>query len=904
MPWWMRLRKLIGNVVWHKRVDRDLAAEVESYLALLIAEKEAEGLTPDEANRAARIEVGGMEQVKEQVREARAGARLESFLREVSYAARTLRRTPAFTAVAVLSLSLGIGANTALFTMVNQMLLQLLPVREPQQLVLLTWAGQFIGGSSRGLYDTFSFPMYQDLRNGNPGAVTGLAARYQETVDVSDHELSQRAKAEVVSGNYFSLLDVRSSLGRTLIDSDDRLGNGEPCAVLSYKYWQRRFGGSPAVLNKSIQINGQPVTVVGVAQSGFRGFEPLDPSELFVPLAMKKIVTPTWDDRERRDSIWLKVFARLKPGVSPQAAMYGLSVPYRAALESDLQANGRSAEFARRYRKNTLQLVPAAQGYGSVREFFAKPLMILMAMVGTLLLIACGNVASLSVTRAAARQKEIAIRLAMGATRGSLIRLMLTESLLIAGVSGLLGLGMAYWIAKLLVRAVPMEGLAGAISTTPDSRILAFTVGLSFLTAVLFGLLPALQTTRPDLAPTLKVEGGTVTLGTVQSRLRRVLVAAQVALSLLLLIGAGLFARSFQKLLAVNPVIRAGHLLAFSINPTLHLYSPERARSLFITLQKSLGSLPGAASASGASFPILANVNWQNGTAVEGSANRRSESRQAGWNQVLPGFFSTMGIPLIMGREFNERDRLGAPKVVIVNQTFVRTFLPHENPIGRRVGWGGPPFDKEIIGVVQDFKGGDLKDEPFPYTITAVLQDEKPSEMTFYVGAQNPGNLAQAAMQEVKKLDPALPVYDIKTVDQQIGETHFLDRLFASLAGAFGLLATLLAAVGLYGVTAYSVARRTQEIGIRMALGAARSDVLRLVLWEVCGLVAVGLLVGVPAALTLGKLVESQLYGLRADDLLAVLAAIAILVIVSGIAGYVPARRATRIEPLEALRYG
>ncbi len=901
---WMQVRKFLRNLVWRERVNRDLDAEVRSYLDLLIAEKEAHGLTRDAAQRAARIELGGVEQVKERVREARAGAWLESMGRAIVYAARTLRRTPGFTVVAVLSLALGIGANTALFTLVNQMLLQLLPVREPQQLVMLTWAGQFIGGSTRGLYDTFSFPMYQDLRKGNPGAVAGLAARYQEMVDVSDHQLSQRANAELVSGNYFTLLGVKTSLGRTLLDSDDRPVNAEQCVVLSYDYWQRRFGGSAAVLNKSIQLNGQPVTIVGVAPRGFRGFEPLNPSEVFVPLAMKKIVTPTWDDRDRRDSIWLKVFARLRPGVNLQAARNGLNIPYRAALEGDLQSNGSSADFARRYRKNTLQLISAEQGYGDVREFFAKPLMILMAMVGTLLLIACGNVASLSVTRAAARQKEMAVRLAIGATRGSLLRLMITESFLIAAVSGLIGLGMAYWIAKLLVKSVPMESLAAGISIAPDSRILAFTLALSFLTTVLFGLLPALQATQPDVAPTLKNEAGAVTLGTGQTRLRRLLVAAQVALSLLLLVGAGLFARSFQKLLATDPGVRAGRLLAFSINPALHHYSPERARSLFLGLQRSLEGLPGAATASGASFPVLANVNWQNGTAVEGFENKRSESRQANWNQVLPRFFSTMGIPLIMGREFSERDGPGAPKVVIVNQTFVQTFLPHENPIGRRVGWGGPPFDKEIVGVVQDFKGRDLKDEPFPHTFTAALQNEKPSEMTFYVQSDTPRSLAHAVLQAVKRLDAELPVYDVKTLDTQIAETHFLDRLFAWLAAAFGLLATLLAAVGLYGVTAYSVTRRTQEIGIRIALGAARSDVLRLVLWEVCGLVGVGLLVGVPAALTLGKLVESQLYGLKANDMLAVLAAIAILVTVSGLAGYFPARRATRIQPVDALRYG
>jgi predicted permease len=645
--------------------------------------------------------------------------------------------------------------------------------------------------------------------------------------------------------------------------------------------------------------------VIGVAERGFSSFEPMAPADVFVPMAMKTVVTPTWDDRARRNSIWLKIFARLKPGVDPRAAQSAMDVPYHSVLRNDLIGVGVPQQYWKPYLKNTLQFTDASKGFGSFQQLFGKPLYVLLAMVGTLLLIACVNVANLLITRAAARQKEIAIRLSLGATRGSLIRLVMTESLLVAVAGGLLGLLIAMWMASLLVGILPYPNIGAVLRTTPDVRIFAFTGGVSLLAAILFGSAPALQGTHPDLAVTLKSESGKHSSGSSQTRLRKLLVSAQVGLSLLLLVGAGLFARSLYTLLATNSGIETTQLLAVTIDPSLHRYTPDRAKHLFVELQNKLLRLPGVISASAASYPVLADDNWTNTVHVAGYHPREGEDMNPGFNQVLPGFFRTTGARVIAGRDFTERDTSGAPKVVIVNETFAKRFYPQESPLGHRIGWGPEgPLEMEIVGVARDMKGGDLKEKAKPWTFTPALQDLTPSEMTFYLRtSRDPLSVAQAARQSVVSLDASLPVFNVKTVETQIKETHFLDRLFAWLSVAFGALATLLASVGLYGITAYAVARRTQEIGIRIALGASRGNVLRLMLSEVIFLVGAGVAVGVLGALGLGKLVESQLFGVNANDPLVILLAVGVIIAVTALAGYLPARRATGIDPMNALRY-
>lgn len=829
---------------------------------------------------------------------------MRGITQEFRFALRNLLRNPAFAVTAVLSLALGIGANTAIFTLTNQILLRMVPVKEPQRLVAFHWTGQFIGGSSRGYEDSFSYPMYADLRDSSQ-PFTGIAARYEDTVDVSDKGPAERATAELVSGNYFGVLGVTAAIGRVLTAAEDRVKGGEPYVVLSYDFWQRRFGGDPSALNRAIDVNGHPMTIVGVAQRGFHGLSMMNPADLFVPLMMKTVVTPTWDHLNRRDSIWLHLLARLRPGVDPRAAQSAMAGAYRAALEHDLAANARDAKFSERYVQNQLRFASAAQGYGGMRESFSKPLYVLLAMVGTLLLIACANVANLLITRAQGRQKEISIRLALGATRRSLMRLILAESALLAAVSGALGLLLSGWIASLLVSVLPFHNIGAAIQTSPDWRILAFTAALSLLTALLAGFTPALQATRPEVAPALKNESRTASLGLGQTRFRRVLICAQVALSFLLLAGAGLFARSLYKLLTVDSGIETGRLLAFSIDPSMHNYTPARERRLLLDVQSALARIPGAQGASGVSYAVLTDNNWQNTVHIEGYRPSSGEDITPGWNQMLPGFFSAAGVPLIAGRDFNERDTAGAPTVVIVNETFQKRFFPHESPVGHRIGFGeSGPTNLEIVGVVKDMKQGDLKEKPKPWTFSAVLQNPAPGAVTFYVRtARDPLTVAQAVRQVVNRLDASLPVYDLKTLDAQIGDTHFLDRLLAWLSVAFGFLATLLASIGLYGITAFNVTRRTQEIGIRMALGAARRNVLRLVMREVLILAGIGVVIGLTGALALGRLLESQLFEMKASDPAVMGGAMAVVLMVSALAGYLPARRAARIDPMQALRW-
>jgi len=828
---------------------------------------------------------------------------------DIRFAVRSLARNPGFTAAAVISLGLGIGASSAIFTVADQALVRLLPVKDPQRLVEFKWTGDFIGGSSRGLNDVFSYPAYVDLRDGNPGALTGIAARRQEQVDTGERGQAEQAMAEMVSGNYFDVLGVAAAIGRTLRPGDDKVKNGEPYVVLSYAYWQRRFGGDPSVLNRAIDINGHPMTVVGVAQRGFTGFEKVMPSDLFVPLMMKTAVTPTWDDMARRDSIWLNIFGRLRAGTDAKAAQSAMATPFHNVLRSDLAANERDFRFQKQYLADTLQLQNASQGLAGVGDSLGRPLLIISAMVGVLLLIACVNVANLLVTRSAARRKEIAVRLSLGATRGTLVRLVMTESLGLAVGGGLLALLCSAWTTSFLLPLVPGEQLDTAFRTTPDARILGFTALVSIVTALLFGLAPSFQASGLDPMHALRSESTRISMAASQRWFSRALVAAQVALSLTLLVAAGLFARSLYRLRSVDTGMQTSHLLQFTIAPSRHNYTLDRSRRLYTELQEGLRRLPGAVSASGVTLTILSGEEEENTVAVEGYHPRAGEDMNPHWNAALPGFFSTAGVPLIAGREFTERDSGATPRVLIVNESFVKRYLPNQNPIGRRIAWGGGgnPLDTEIVGVVRDFKAENPKDKLRPFMFSPALQNLFDfwtiPQMTFYVRATGaPKTLAQGARSILHRLDSSLPMFDVKTLDDQIGETNLNDRLFAVLSSAFAFLATLLASVGLYGVTSYAVARRTPEIGIRLALGADRTLIIRLILREVAGLTVVGMAAGIPLVLAFGRLAESHLYEVKGQDLGATLAAFAVIGGVSLVAGYLPARRVSRIDPTEALR--
>jgi Acidobacterial duplicated orphan permease len=891
-----------------ERRDQDFNDEIQEHLALLEKEFERRGLSPEEARYAAKRQFGGITQLKEVRRESRSIPQFDVLSRDIRYAFRAIRKAPGFSLTVVLMLGLGIGANSAIFTLADQMLLRLLPVKDPQKLVLLNDDGIFIGGSCRPCKDTFSYPAYLELRNSARNAFTGIAARYQAPVDIAVNGSAQRAEAEIVSGNYFGVLGVNAVIGRTLAPEDATVKLGDPYVVLSYSYWRRRFGGNPAILNRSINLNGHSMTIIGVAPKGFLGFDEASPSDVFVPMTMKPVVTTTWDDMERRNSTWLRMFARLKQGVSVKVAEAAIAGPFKGVLREDLAAVHRDERFSEQYMSSRIVLESASKGFNNLEDTFGKPIYVLSVMVGLLLLIACVNVANLVLARSSARQKEMAVRLALGATRMGLVRLALSESMILAAFGSLVGLLLSYWISGLLVTLLPIENGGALISAVPNASVLCFTAGLTVLTVLLFGLTPALQSTRPDVAPTLKNESASASLAASQIVVRRLLIFAQVTLSVLLLIGAGLFALSLQKLMSVDTGIRPTHLLAFLITPSRHRYTAQQSRQYFLDLQNRLDHLPGVTSASAAEIPILSGQNESNTVHVEGYRPRPGESMQPSFNAVLPDFFTTMGIPLIAGRDFNQRDTAGRPKAVIVNEAFAKRYVPHGSPVvGLHLGWFGQgPMDYQIVGVVKNSKQSDLREEAKPCTYISVFQYPAAAlpDLTFYVRTvHSPLMEAQQIRRAVAQIDSSIPVSKLKTLEMQIDETQTMDRLFAWLSVAFAATATLLASIGLYGLMAFLVTRRKLEIGIRLALGAERGQVLKLIMKDVLVLTLAGMTCGLLLAVSLAHLIQSQLYGIKAtDSSVVVLASLSILAVCC-IAGYLPARRATKIDPSVILRH-
>ena len=824
-------------------------------------------------------------------------------LQDVHYAFRTLVKAPAFTIVVVLTLALGIGANTAIFSLTDQVLLRLLPVKDPERLVVLDGPGAFQGRTFNN--GTFSFPIYRDFRDRNT-VFDGVIARFPTPLTLMTNGQAERVSSELVSGNYFDVLGVHALVGRTFTPDDDKVPAGHPVVILSHNYWTRRFGADPAVLNRAITLNGLPMTIVGVTPPGFYGITVGDNPDVMVPVMMKAQMTPTWDDLLNRRSRWLTVMARLKDGVSREQAEAAMNVLYRQINEQELQEmKAPSASFRERFVSKHLFLRPGQKGRSDLRNDFATPILVLMGMVGLVLLIACANVANLLLARGAARQKEVAIRLALGAGRAAIVRQRLIESLLLAAAGAALGLAFAWWSGTLLLKTLPFDEAARTLSAAPDARVTGFALAAAALTAILFGLAPALQSTRPQLTSTLKDESGAVVGGTRHARFRKGLVVAQVCLSVLLLAGAALFARSLYNLKTIDPGFEADQLLSFSLDPSLNGYSRERAAALFERLQTELAALPQVRGAAPSVIPFLTNSEWSSTIKVEGHKTKEGENMNPNVDAVGPGFFATMGQALVVGREFTARDQMGAPKVVIINETMAKFFFPNESPIGRHLGWGRSEApDMEIVGVVKDTKTTTLREEPKRYVFTPFTQESELGAMTFYVrGLGDAASLGALVRQVAQRVDPNLPIYDMKTMTAVMSQSLFIERMVAALSVAFGALATLLAAIGLYGVMSYSVARRTREIGIRMALGAERASVLWLVLKEVALMVGIGVAAGVPMALALSRIVQAQLFALSAHDPLALAGAAALLAVVALVAGYLPARRATRVDPMLALRY-
>jgi predicted permease len=835
-------------------------------------------------------------------------------LSDLRLAIRGLRRSPLFAIVAILSLALGIGANTAIFTLIDQILLRKLPVSHPEQLVMLYQSRETANMGSNMGSRMNSYPLYQDLQQKAEPLAEVICRRLFEASVAIDNQ-TERVDAEMVSGNYFTMLGVSPAAGRVFNSrEDDQVYQGHPVVVISYAYWNSRFARDPDVVGKKIRVNDYPMTIVGVSQQGFDGLDPARSPMVRVPILMKGAMMPEWywlemNDRRAR---WVQVFGRLKPGYTVESArppVQGLFTQIRAYEMTLPGAKEWSAYARERFMQGRLLVTAADLGYSPLRNDFSTALIVLMCMVGLVLLIACANVANLLIARAFARQKEIAVRLSLGSSRGRLVRQLLVESLVLAFVGGALGVGVAFLLTRGLLAFIPSQESPLLIAPHPDGRILAFTVGLTVLTGVVFGLLPALRASRPDPWTTLKDTMGSIAGAGGSLFLRKGLVTAQVALSFLLLFGAGLFVRSLQNLKTTDAGVQLDNLVAFQVSPALSGYDDKRAQVFYDRLLERLRALPGISSVGQATVPILAGDEWDSSMSVEGHTAKDGEDMQAFMNALSPGYFTTMKIPLLEGRDFRDSDAghgtSEAPfgNVAIVNRKFAEHFFPKGSAIGKHVGWGGGPRSKlnmEIIGVVAD----SLYEGPREGVHRQVFVPFwGKNSSVFYLRTMSASSATYGQIRSVvRELDTAIPVYGMKTVESQLDETLMTDRLIAMLSAGFGLLATLLASIGLYGVMAFVVARRKKELGIRLALGAQPGVVIWMVMREVLLLLVIGLAIGIPAAMALGSYVATQLYGIQPRDPSIAAWTVVLLTVVSAAAGLIPATRASKIDPILALR--
>jgi predicted permease len=857
---------------------------------------------------------------------------MNTFWQDLRYGLQMLWKNPGFTAIAVLTLALGIGANTALFSVVDTVLLKKLPVKDPDRLVLFNSVSnkQFTPGShngtnrtdpATGLTTRSSFPYQTFVRmREQRGACSDLIAFSAIGLNVNADGLADFANAQAVTGNYYEVLGVPAFMGRMITYSDDNSA-ASPVAVISYRYWQKRFGGRADIVGKQINLNNIAFTVAGVAPPGFEGSMDLGSSmDIAIPMGWETQVNGDRSEFMGAGDWWLRIMGRLKPGATIEQARASLDLAFqqsaldhREARQSLRRAQGRQP-ISQLEPKDYPHLgaISGSRGEMDGRRFFTKPLRLLLGVVAVVLLISCANVANLLLVRAASRQKEIAVRLAVGASRWRLIRQLLTESVLLSTLGGAVGIVIALWIKDSLISVGEWAGRENSLNPRLDLRVLAFTFGMSLLTGIIFGIVPALRATRIDLTPTLK-DTGRGSSATTRSLLSRSLVVVQVSLSLLLLIGAGLLVRTLINLHRVEPGFNEENLLLFNIDPSLLGYKDDRLRNFYQQVFARLEAVPGVQAVTFSRVPLLSQSS-SSGTfdlpnAQPGPNGRVPQTADVYFHEVRENFMQAMGIPLLLGRTFTSKDDLKGPKVAVVNQTFAERLFPGVNPIGQRFSMDiARPDPIEIVGLVKDAKYTSQRDEipatmyrPWLQTPGAI------NVMTFEVRTTgDPKAFVGAIRQAVREIDPNLPLNNIKTQIEQADETLSMERLFAKLMSLFGLLAQQLASIGLYGVLAYSVSRRTHEIGIRMALGANRGRMLTMILRQGMTLTLIGVALGLVGAYVLTKYLESlntMLFGVQPRDPLTFVATAVLLTVVALIACFIPARRATKVDPMVALRY-
>ena len=913
--WLYKLPLRIRSLFQRSRVEKELSEEFQYHLDRQMESLQARGMSSDEARCAALRAMSGLEQQKEKCREVRGVSLIEDLIADVRYARRAFRNSPSFVLVIVASLALGIGANTAIFSVINAVNLKMLPVRDPEQLVLLNWSSKawpepFVedvegsGGRDAGgimSSNSFSSDVYDEVKKQNDvfDQVFAFAAN-DENVNVELNGRAESAHLQAVSGDFFGGLGVSPSLGREILPSDDS-PSASPVAVVSHEFWRKHFGGDTAVTGKTVTINGEAVNVVGIAPPRFFGVIPGSPVDVYIPLSFYieqyKRLYPE-DTLTSPKTWWLEIIGRLKPGAKPEIAKSELQV----IVERTLKARLKTATNA---VVPNIGVSPAGRGLNELRERFSTSLLLLMGMVGLVLLIACANVAGLLMARASARQKEIAVRLSLGASRGRIMRQLLVESVMLGVIGGMAGLLISLWASSALVRLLSSGRNPICLPAVLDIRVLAFTAAISIASGIFFGLVPAITATRVSIAPTLKDNAAQFSARGMRFRIGKALVGGQVALSLLLLIASGLLLRTLDRLQRVNLGFDQHALLTFEVRPGLNAYKDERLIAYYQELQRRLQSLPGVRSVAFTQHGPI-DSGWSSNSPEIPGYTPPGQQVEVYRHIVGPGYFEALNVPIVLGRPIAAQDTATSQKSLVVNETLARKYFHGDNPIGKHLVYGknGRMGTFEVVGVAKDVKYGKIRDEIPPTAYWPYLQSKLISrQMIFLVRTEgDPGAIANSVRQVCLDLDKDVPVVHMQTEDEVIDASLFLERTFALLSSAFGALALLLACVGLYGTIGYAVARRTGEIGVRMALGAGRGSILRMVLGETLFLVAVGIVIGLPMSWATARLLNHQLYGLSAHDPVTIAFSSAAILAITLLAGYVPARRASKVEPMVALR--
>jgi predicted permease len=903
-----RFLRRLGAIFKRDEVEQQLADEIRYHL-----ERDAErhlqsGMSKDDARFAAMKAFGSVDLAKEECRDARGVNFIENLLRDFRYSVRLLLKNPAFTLVALLTLALGIGANTAIFSLVDAVLLRSLAIKEPEQLVLFGHGmdGGLTDGFPNKSADLFSYPFYQDVQRDNQvfsevGALLSMTWTVHGTLGSSDAE-PQRMEVQLVSGSYFHVLGINPRLGRLINDDDDKVSGMHPVAVVSHAWWRNQMGGDQSSIGKTLLIDKTQYTIIGVAPQSFTGTTVGMAPDVWIPLAMEPQLPPAhWNGRSEKFAQSLYLLGRLKQGVTLEQANAAVGVLFNRFLQ-DLAGPQPSAEALQNLQRARVELTPAGKGIDGVRRAFALPLKILMVVVAIVLLISCANIANLLLARAAVRKKEIALRLALGARRLSLIRQLIIESLIVAFVGGAAGFAMAWWGSRLLVAMASDGPRPLPLEVTPNIRVLSFSLLASAICAIVFGATPAIHATRVDLNDTLKDGKGTLQAGA-QSRIGRMLVVAQVALSLVLMVGAGLFVRTLINLQAIPTGFDEKNAVLFKIDTATTGYEDAQMGNLLVEAQDRVKQVPGVDAAS-FSFFTFNQGGWTSSiypldqTAVEG------DNQIVRQNVVGEDYFKAMGVPVISGRAFNNLDTENSQKVAIVSETLAKRFYGNQSVLGRRFGKREDKRDEiEIIGIVKDVKYESLTEQDRPMVYFTIKQRPQPLDNFVVRISGDPQTVIPAIRRTLREVNSKLPVDDVVTLRDHISRSLVQEKLIARLAAFFGVLALLLACIGLYGVLSYSVARRRNEIGIRMALGASTLDVLRLVLRNGMALTLIGLVLGVAGAFALTRLVKTLLFGVTSTDVTTFVVVSLTLIVVAFIACYIPARRATRVDPLTALRY-